>query len=142
MSTQPKVFRIRRCCPWPLVIAGLLLSGCGGNALGRLPISGKVTLQGKPLERGNIDIRPAAGVNGVGAGANIEQGAYAIAEERGLPPGEYEVRVHSSKEDPRPAPPGGGSRPAIEQIPAKYNSRTELKIEVKADGENVFNFDL
>jgi hypothetical protein len=130
-----------------LVVAGALLfaAGCQDNPLGRRSVSGQVRFAGKPLEKGTIDFRPIAGNRSVASGARITSGGYTIVTRQGLPPGKYEVRIFSSLDDtrPRPAgPPGGGSPPAIEQIPPRFNVKTEQVVEVTAAGPNRFDFDI
>ena len=64
------------------------VAGCGRNPLGRLAISGKVTLNGRPLEQGTIAFEPTVRQTGVASGSNIVDGSYSIPTEKGLPPGE------------------------------------------------------
>lgn len=128
-----------------LSVTFLTLVGCSDNPLGRMPISGRITFDGQPLDVGTIDFRPPQGTKGVGSGAAVRAGIYQIEEKRGLPPGKYEVRIFSSKEDTSPLPEGvapGGMRPGVERLPPKVNLKTELVAEVTADGPNEFVFDI
>ncbi len=119
--------------------------GCNKNPLGRLAVSGRITLDGKPLDKGTIEFRPQAGGASVGSGGVITNGAFAIPTLQGLPPGKYDVRIFSGRPDDSPLPEGvppGVNRPWIERIPARYNVQTTLVAEVSASGSNTFNFDL
>jgi hypothetical protein len=127
-------------------VAGLLLvfgSGCGGGPQNEA-VSGSVTWKGHPLDRGTIEFVPAGqGVPVVGV---IQNGRYQFLSTPGVPPGSYQVRISSrkGKAAPRPdIPDFEMSDPTVkEQIPAKYNVKTELKAEVKKGGGNTFDFDL
>jgi len=76
-------FGYGRHCWRPLLLSGGLLliapvSGCGeANPLGRRPIYGAVSFQGKPLESGWVRFEPnePSGVNSAG---QIEAGKYHI----------------------------------------------------------------
>jgi hypothetical protein len=101
-----------------------------------------VTLDGVPLKSGQIRFVPVDGQSST-AGAAITDGKYQAK----VPVGEKSVEITSEKEGPArkmygeaPAgsPPTGAGR---ELIPAKYNARTELKIDVKA-GDEQHDFDL
>jgi hypothetical protein len=128
-----------------LSLAVLCCGGCGAdNPLGRLAISGSVTLDGEPLPSGTIAFAPQDPA-GVSSGGMISEGAYAIVAERGLPPGTYDVRIFSpDSDDTAPAgPPGPLGPPAVEErLPARYNTETELSITVTADGSAEFDFPL
>ena len=125
----------------------LLLAGCGhGNPLGRVDISGKITLDGKPLPDGNIRFLPQQS-GGVQTGAVIDSGGeYHIEKLQGLPPGKYRVQIFSS-EKPKGAPavvaaPAGLPPPSIERIPPQYNLASTLVVEVPATDSARFDFQL
>ena len=129
-----------------LMVGASLLSvgGCGvDNPLGRLAVSGSVTLDGEALESGTVQFSPRDPA-GVGTGAPIEAGRYTIAIEHGLPPGDYDVRITSPDTAAAPAgPPGPLGPPAVEdRIPPRYNTETELSITVAPDSDGVFDFPL
>jgi len=142
--------RCLRPCFWPL-LAGLLLlgtfGGCGpGNPLGRKAISGKVTLDGQPLEHGSIAFEPMATKGGVGTGGVIAGGSYSIETTKGLPPGKYRVRINASQGDEQvstsEAPGPSSAAPPKSLLPPKYNTQTELDCEVTEAGPNQFDFAL
>jgi hypothetical protein len=128
--------------------AGVLLSlialaGCGDeNPLGRLPVTGTVSLDGKPLERGSVSFEPLGG--GTSSGSTIAAGEFAIREEKGLPPGRYRVRVYSASAETAPEDqlPGESGPPHKDLIPKTWNANSEQQVEVTEGGENAFNFDI
>jgi hypothetical protein len=130
--------------------AGLALlvvcAGCGpGNPLGRKAVSGKVTLDGQPVEQGNITFEPQK-KGGVSSGGVITGGQYSIPKEKGLPEGKYLVRIFAasaaSKPDPTQPPGPGAVLPAKELVPDKYNTKSTTIVTVTADKPAEFSFDL
>ena len=80
----------------------LVLCSCGGQYEGfdkRYPVSGTVTYNGQPLEKGQaISFLPD---KGAGATGTIEKGAYALStggNQDGALPGKYKVTI-TAKED-------------------------------------------
>ena len=128
-------------------VALCFTAGCGqGNPLGRRAVYGAVTYQGKPVDYGAIQFHPEDPMHGVATGAQISDGKYRIKESDGLPPGSYQVMISSpdrSKVEKVEALPGDERSLAVERIPAKYNLKTTLKVEVpKARGAHQENFEL
>jgi hypothetical protein len=134
--------------PW--LALGLSFAGCGGAGSDNLPrqaLSGTIKLDGAPLKSGMITFDPLnVPTNPVTVGAPIADGAYSIAKGEGATPGTYRVTIRSGGAgDAVPvdnAPGGTPKARAKEPVPAKYNEKTELKAEVKADGPNQFDFNL
>ena len=138
---------------WGIVaITATMLLGCGpGNPLGRLPLSGEVTLNGEPVVLGSIQFEPTVS-DGLGSGARIDNGAFSVNAQQGLPPGRYLVRIYYPESQPPAeevvAPPGpesitaapAGFTTARELIPPAYNVASEQYVDVAADGENRFVF--
>ena len=126
-----------------VILIGPLCLGCGSSDP-RLPISGSVQLDGQPLAAGTIEFSPVG--PGGQAGGSITAGRFAISASRGLPPGNYLVRIMASGSGPATVPqgpPGPESmkRPAAaEEIPAKYNTQSELAVTVAAGTDNSFEF--
>src|SRR5437868_15173667 len=93
------------CVTRPLTPAGwwavglmALIAGCGpANPLGRKALSGTVTLDGKPLERGAIEFHPLE-EGGVQSGALISGGHYSIPAHQGATPGKYRVAIYDTYE--------------------------------------------
>jgi hypothetical protein len=115
------------------VVAGAI--GCGGRET--LEVSGGVTFDGKPVERGEISFVPTAG--GAPDGGVIEQGKFQFQAR----PGSKRVEIRGS----RPVPPARQSNSEMgpmyeDYIPARYNDQSTLTADVTADGDRHFQFDL
>ena len=115
--------------------------GCGPSGPKLYPVSGTVTFQGKPLDKGFIQFSPKEGSDGTLAGAEIKEGKYSIAKKTGVTPGSYVVRVSSAVTD---APidtgaPGEAPPPVADKIPAAFNTESTLTFEAKAQENNVFD---
>ncbi len=131
---------------YSLVGVVLLVAGCGGgDGLPRQSVSGKITLNGEPLKQGTIQFFPddPAMEKPTSGGSPIEDGSYAISAENGLVPGKYRVSISSpSTEMSSDATPGSGANLPKDLIPADYNVASTLSADVKAGGDNTFNFEL
>jgi hypothetical protein len=128
-------------------LAAALLSGCGGDRdeLPRQAVSGKVTLDGKPLDASRITFQPETGAEGTPAGGEIHGGQYSISRSDGPTPGTYVVRITSVGEATLPdknALPGDPPLVKKEPIPPRYNVKTTLSSTVTKEGPNTFDFDL
>jgi hypothetical protein len=112
-----------------------------------------VTIDGAPLPDGSIDFIPVDARAAQPAGARIDQGEYAIAADQGLLPGEYRVQIHAERSTGKKIWDGMGDERApagkknmVDQlesyVPARYNSRTELKATIELGKVNECNYDL
>jgi len=127
----------------------VLCCGCGGDPLGRKAISGTVTIDGAPVEMGNIGFEPQGGGElALSSGSAVTGGKFKIEADGGLPPGKYVVRIFVPKPgtggtvaDPS-ALPGEAVAPPEEMAPPEWNVKSTQTIEVKSDGTNDFKFDI
>src|SRR5439155_12090916 len=71
----------------------LAVCGCGGRGA---EITGRVTLDDQPVERGSILLIPV-GAEGQPAGGAIENGDYRLAGSQGPLPGSYRVEIRSPR---------------------------------------------
>jgi hypothetical protein len=99
------------------VVAAILGCGDSSGLAKRYPVSGTVTYQGKPLERGTISFVPADG-KGRAAGGTITEGRYSLTTQDpddGAIPGKYKVGILAKEADPSKVdlkikkPPGKGA---------------------------------
>ena len=129
-NSDPKYWTL---CFW-LLLLGVLINGCrksGGPELA--PVSGRITLAGKPLEKADVLFQPDNGKSPA-SGRTDAEGRYELAYKRGVmggPVGQNTVQIRVSRELVRNPP----------KIATKFNSQSELRREVKA-GQNEFDFDV
>ena len=129
-----------------LITIGLaLFTGCSQGPYDgkpRIPLRGKVTYDGKPID-GLISFIPKEESNRL-SGGTVEAGNYSVPEAQGANAGTYRVEVHSLQlngnlyKDPDTLE----MRPELEEsLPEKYNRRSDLTVEV-SETQNQFDFDL
>jgi len=126
-----------------MVLAGI--AGCGRSD--RAAVSGKITLDGQPVEDGTISFVPSGRSSNKAAQGKVQGGSYAIPVKEGLSGGPYRIEIHSNRKTGKkikavpPAPPDSWIEEVREAIPARYNIDSGLKAELKA-GSNQFDFEL
>ncbi len=121
-----------------IVLSVALWQGCGkDNPLGRVAVSGTVTLDGAPLESGSIMFAPTQR-GPVLTGTVIKAGRFEMLTEKGLTPGEYAVKINA----PDMSKPTSGHEPPPSLIPPDWSNGTGHKVTVTAQGPNEFTFDI
>lgn len=119
-----------------LLIGCLLLAGCS-SAPALTTISGKVTLDGQPLEKGDMIFIPSDPQFGQEP-AKIASGNFTA----NVRPGANKVQIRATREVPGKFGPMG-TEPLLEDIiPPQYNSATTLNIDVTKDKKDGYDFDL
>lgn len=135
-----------------LCLLSLSVSGCGPSSdqpqLGL--VTGTITLDGKPLYGVSVVFAPEKGRPARGrTDLNGKYELTYIHETKGTKVGPNRVEIATNEEDlqdeEEQATAGENTGPAVVReklrIPARYNTKSELKADVKP-GENVFNFEL
>jgi hypothetical protein len=130
-------------CRGLLLLCFAVLLGCGGSR-GRVPVTGLVLFDGKPLESGKITFGGEQGAAGVG---EIRNGSFSLSEnanQDGVLPGKYDVLIHSWIEERGSVREDGSFSPGITRIPLLYldPAKSGLTAEVKAEGKNHFTFEV
>lgn len=147
MATPARIAYNRRMkfSPACLCVTALSLVALGcGDPSARQAITGRVAYQGADLLEGTIHFFPKNAAEGDATGAMIVKGRYTIDAAHGLPPGVYDVRISSpnhkgKRPDASVAP--GAPYLAAELLPAKYNLKSELSIEVAPNsGKKEYDF--
>jgi hypothetical protein len=130
---------------WLTAFALLALWGCGGRQAG-IALSGSVTLDGVPVETGQIVFEPQG--SGTMTITQISSGTYQLPAERPAQLGKYLIRITADRPTGRirPADPRSQEDQATEEleqfIPAKYNSRSELFLELTDQSPDTHDFAL
>lgn len=136
-----------------------MLAACGGENSTIVPVSGLVTLDGKPLANANVQFQPMAQGN-----ENPGYGSFAVTnaagkfelsissqqlQKNGAVVGKHRVSITSAQDnidyDPKVGSPDGSipkTPVKAERIPGKYNAQSTLIFEVPPEGSNKANFDL
>lgn len=131
----------------------IVVVGCSKESdrnAGTVPVSGKVTYNGQPLEGATVTFISDTGLT-PGAGMSGADGAYSLR----LKPGSYTATVSKltgtvadtgniTMEEAMAANTGKPPDDPKETLPAKYQSPTDspLKFDVKQSGENKFDVPL
>ena len=123
----------------------LTVVGCSGapdDGPDLVPVTGKVLLDGEPLEGAPVTFSPESGNRGA-AGSTNAQGIFELgyAGKPGSPLGKQKVSISTRREIQDEF--GGAIGMEPETIPTQYNGpQTTLTADVTADGQNEFVFDL
>jgi hypothetical protein len=131
-----------------ILLLGLLLllaAGCGSSKIA--PVSGRVTLNGKPLPNASVTFAPVGGKGNQepgpsSAGKTDADGRYTLAligqDGKGAMIGKHKVRIALMSEldtaDDRPE--------KLKQLPLHYNGQTKLEFDVPSGGTDAANFEL
>lgn len=129
-----------------IVIAWLAvwIAGCGDSG-GRQALSGVVSLDSQPLPAGTITFRPLQSGGGPTSGGKIDRGKYSIPANQGVESGRFRVEIKANRPTGRKEVwevTGEEFEHVQQYLPPKYNYRSELTVEVTAEGPNKFSFDL
>jgi len=122
-----------------------LTLGCGGADAKRHRVSGDVSYDGIPVERGQISFHPADGNHGPLAGGQIQNGHYDVPKEDGPFAGPHRVELLAIHKTGRKVPNMAGELIDHEEnfLPEKYSSEnSELKVVIDASGKNEHHFAL
>src|SRR5260370_16035766 len=130
------------------VVLALLLAGCGGRSFKTLPVSGRVTLDGKPLANATVAFVPEAPPGQKdrppsSVGTTDQDGRYTLAlnidpETTRAVMGKHKVLITLGEQGA-----SNDAQPTFhKQLPQRYNRRTELECEVPARALAHANFDL
>lgn len=137
-----------------LIVFGVAFSvlGCGGGeSIERGSVQGKVTVNGEPLEKGQISFVPFDTSIGPSSGAEIVNGEYEISEEKGPAPGRYQVQIKAFRGTGKMVWDGMGEEnnpdknmveDMTQYIPKEYNATSKLEAEIAGGEDNEKDFDL
>ena len=117
---------------WSIVVVCLMFgAGCGAPKPMGDTLKGTVTLDGQPLAKGRVNLVPTDGI-GSSAGSEIVDGKFEMRIHSGPKLVEITSDKVTGKQKAYPDDPASPEFDIVTQIlPAKYNSKTELKVDVK-----------
>lgn len=118
------------------------LAGCDGKVSQskRVPVKGKVTLDGKPLSTGHISFDPQNGEPPATfdiLDGNFE-GLAAVGKNKVMI---TSIKKISMKEKTGIDGPGYDELSEVNTLPPRYNEKSEITREVTEEGPNEFNFE-
>lgn len=125
----------------------VLLAGCGPKAV---PVSGKVTLDNKPLVNASVIFMPESNEKNPGPGSTGKtdaNGEFSLrlntGEANGAIVGKHKVSITGYEGDDGTVPSSGPDMIFRKRIvPPEYNAETKLTFEVPPGGSTSANFDL
>lgn len=127
-------------CSIGIMLLLLSIVGCSSGRTDLVEVTGKVTLDGQPIDKGKITFEATDGKGGV-EGGSIENGEYSVKTTLGS----KAVKINSPKVVGEKKTYGTADSPTeevvTEAIPKQYNRDTELKIDVSSSSLE-HNFDL
>jgi hypothetical protein len=131
-----------------VIVIGAVFAGCSSS--GVAPVSGQVTLDGKPLAGVHVGFQPIAKAGNLNPGG----GSYAMTdsdgkftlllvegEQPGAIVGKHRVEITARSEIPANIDVAKRPPPKV-FVPAKYSRNSELTFEVPAGGTTAANFEL
>ncbi len=111
------------------------LAGCGGDPLPVVPVTGTITLDGQPLDGALVEFQPFDSKGSPSYASTDAAGKYDLAfsqTRRGAWVGEHLVRISTRNENER----------IPEKLPSRYHVDSDVKREVRANEDNVIDFDI
>jgi hypothetical protein len=114
--------------------------GCGRTSIERAAISGKVTLDGQPLPRGQIRFIPTGENQGPSWSAWIKDGEYTTQGTKGVPVGDLRVEIKAFRIPVgyvAVATANEDEVPREQYLPAKFNTNSELTFSVSSGAGSV-----
>lgn len=122
------------------------LVGCGPDGPQRVPVSGTVMLDGKPVGDATIIFTPSS-EGGLAAAATIENGTFVLTGLDGPTAGEHGVRINPNEAemeavDPAELAPEQLRAERRPRIPRVYQQAGELSASVTGEPQQVLEFEL
>lgn len=129
-----------------------LIGGCHKSPFALVPVSGTVTMNGQPLANGVVSFQPVATIGdnaGPGSSGRCDAaGRFTLATQTvenkpGAVVGEHRVLISMTGPSREIAPDNDEDVVVVkEQVPIRYNLRSELSFTVPSDGTDQANFEL
>jgi hypothetical protein len=132
---RPRFLRIsgllRTAIVWaPVIFASVLQAGCDDGRIARVPVSGKVLIDGRPATIGSVRFYPQSGQGRPSSGTIQPDGSFSLftfEENDGIPPGVYDVTVSAIEIY-------GNDDKMRYHLPKKYTNRRDSGITKSIEG--------
>jgi hypothetical protein len=128
-----------------LIVAAAMGCSSGPAPPARGKLSGKVTLDGKPVPSGRISFI-ALDPSGANAAASITNGEYSLAEGEGPAKGKYRVQFSVPSATKRRIPnddvPGQFIEESPETLPPRYHRDSAITLDYDPANPQPFNYEL
>ena len=130
-----------------LLVVLFTIAGCnrGPTPPKRGPLSGKITLDGKPVANGQIRLMSLE-PNGINAVAAVTSGEYHMPADLGPAKGKYRVEFSVPSATKRRIPnddiPGQWLEEAPETLPARYHRESAITFDYDPATKPTFDYDL
>ena len=127
-----------------MLLSLICVCGCDTSGPERVVVSGQVTYQGRPVERGTIRFVPTGETRGPATGTTIKQGKYEAAAKGGVLVGTQRVEIIAIalRKDPMGRDLVVLEGAGVQYLPAKYNRQSTLSVTIESGGPVVQDFDL
>ncbi len=120
-----------------LFLVAFLALGCGNSKVAS--VSGKITLDGKPLANARITFQPMGGNTAYPGGGSFGKtdanGEYTLSfidgKGAGVIVGNHRVAISCLPEDQKANPADDRPRRTLDKVPPKYNFDSKLECEVR-----------
>src|SRR5438128_201716 len=133
----------RRSLLTAFAVIAVVAAGCGGAAAPpkRGKISGKITLDGKPVAKANVRFI-ALEASGFNVLAPVSNGVYEVPEGEGLVKGKYRVEFSvpgPGRRVPNPDIPGAWLEDPMETLPARYHRESQYVLDYDPDNPKPYD---
>jgi hypothetical protein len=130
---------MRSCCLSIAILYSVIGVGCGSSGPELARVSGTVKMDGAPLKDAFVTFTPEQAGRPSFGGTNAD-GYYDLVytdTKKGALPGQHTVKVSTYQG----ANPEAGTKAQPERVPAKYNTKSELKRKVEP-GSNTIDIEI
>ena len=120
------------------------ICGCSDASPARFGVTGRVTVDGRPLKRGGILLVPLEGTPGPKTGAEIVNGQFEIRAQYGPMMGKHQVRILTERPPEYLGPYEAKTQQTTPapMIPDRYRRFSALFVTVSESEDNHFEFNL
>lgn len=150
--SSPRISSLRLCALRASALISIAIgaasAGCSSSKIA--PVSGRDTLDGKPLPGVHVGFQPIAKTGDINPGGGSyaitdPEGNYTLLQVHGEQPGatigQHRVEITAKSEYAANVDPSRRPPPKV-FVPAKYSQNSDLTFEVPASGSTTANFDL